>query len=1179
TVKGLSEGTATITVTSKDNGMTATCIVTVIIPVTSVELDHTEITMDVGDTFVLHATVLPENAKDKSVTWSVSNKKIAYVEDGMITALSPGETTVTVTTGYKGYTATCTVKTIQHAEGVTIRNAPESIELDNSLQLIASVYPEDASNKKVTWSVDNKEVLSVRNGLITGLSLGVATVTVKTVDGGYTASCTISVNEPIVRIHIDKPTILLPDIGSTAILEATHTPQSIPVDLSWKSDRPAVVKVDNGMLTAISPGIATITVTDSLSGQRATCVVTVECLAKDLSLDRSEVELELNRSIKLNATVSPDITTDKTVKWSSDNESIAKVDQDGNVTSYGTGTVTITATTSNGLVSECTIEIFGHVTGIELDKESIVFPDLMERDALIATVIHDRAKDTSVIWTSSNEDVAIVDGKGSVTSFGKGTATITAKTTDGGYTAECEITVNAKVKTVVLNNDSLTLGIGERFQLIATVGPDYANNKNVTWSSKDQSIVTVNESGIISAESKGTTVITVTTEDGGLTAACIVTVVTRVSGITLDISDLTISDIGESYTRVPTIEPEDADNKDVIWTSDNKDIAVVDEYGTVTGMSIGTTSITVTTADGGFYATCIVTVEGKVKTITLDRSELTMESEEVAQLTAEVYPELATKNLVWFSSDDSIATVDDNGRITSFDNGNVVIICKDVYTGIYADCEITVYTHVNTVEIDEILETVYAGDSLTLTVTIGPEKAVDRTVSWQVDNEDIATIDSNGRLTVKNAGIFTVKATTNDGGYVGMLRVETFSRIASITLEEFLILYETQNLEVKYSVDPMDSPESLIWSVDNDKVVSFKDGKLTALSVGDATLTATSESGNVQAICKITVNERELFVLDAVDVDGNTVRIKHIEKDMELIKNTEWTDLRPVIPVTMTCTGTIVLKADVVRMLIDYDTIIDVTSTDYHIALKPEMVTSVNEDVILNKEYATIVIGNTATSEDAKKLLDELMDSITSKDVTPVLKLRFNDTINEFILNKEFMETISSKEVDIMVSNGIYSVTLSSDTIGILEGDVKLGMKNTPAEEMNSYQKKTIGDRYAISINLSANDVPYHSLGGKSTVSFPYTLAEGEDPSMIQIWYVDETSAHSYPATYQDGMVTFETDHFSCYVVAFEDPPKQDLNIDDGTNIILVIVALVIVLFVVATVSMALKRMKRHNRN
>jgi hypothetical protein len=165
------------------------------------------------------------------------------------------------------------------------------------------------------------------------------------------------------------------------------------------------------------------------------------------------------------------------------------------------------------------------------------------------------------------------------------------------------------VASISLDASTKTLSPGEEFDLTATITPSNAVNKDVDWSTNDANVATVNADGHVVAVAEGSATITVKTDDGGKTATCAVVVITHVTGITLNTTAMKLY-IDEDATLIATITPNDADNKEVEWSSDNEDVATVED-GYISAVSAGTATISATTVDGEKTATCTVTVAGR----------------------------------------------------------------------------------------------------------------------------------------------------------------------------------------------------------------------------------------------------------------------------------------------------------------------------------------------------------------------------------------------------------------------------------------------------------------------------------------------------------------------------------------------------------------------------------------
>ena len=183
------------------------------VSVTSVKLDKTELPLVVGGNATLIATVEPADATDRTVTWESSDSDVATVDQsGNVKAVAPGTANITVKTVDGSHTDTCAVTVTQPVTGVTLDKGTLSLFTGESETLNATVAPGDATNKNVTWSSDKPEVATVdANGKITAKDEGEATITVRTADGSYTATCTVKVTDPVYDMTTDPAAL---DFGS-----------------------------------------------------------------------------------------------------------------------------------------------------------------------------------------------------------------------------------------------------------------------------------------------------------------------------------------------------------------------------------------------------------------------------------------------------------------------------------------------------------------------------------------------------------------------------------------------------------------------------------------------------------------------------------------------------------------------------------------------------------------------------------------------------------------------------------------------------------------------------------------------------------------------------------------------------------------------------------------------------
>ena len=251
---------------------------------------------------------------------------------------------------------------------------------------------------------------------------------------------------------------------------------------------------------------------------------------KSVSLDKTNIELNVGNTATLKETILPENATNKNVTWTSSDTSIATVSSTGEVKGIAKGTAIITVKTEDGgKTATCRVTVKEtkiSVTEVSLNMTSLSMT-VGDTQTLTATVTPSNATDKSVTWSSNNNTVATVSSSGVVTAKSAGSATITVKTNDGGKTATCSVTVlpnSISVTGVSLDKTSISLAEGETMTLTAIVFPEDATDKSVIWSSGDSSIATVSSTGVVSAKTGGSTTITVRTNDGGKTATCSVTV-------------------------------------------------------------------------------------------------------------------------------------------------------------------------------------------------------------------------------------------------------------------------------------------------------------------------------------------------------------------------------------------------------------------------------------------------------------------------------------------------------------------------------------------------------------------------------------------------------------------------------------------------------------------------------
>ena len=332
------------------------------VAVTGVRLDKTSLSFTgTGSCQILTATVSPSNATNNTLTWSSSNTSVATVFYGVVEAVGFGTATITAKSN-NGKTASCTV-TVNPIQPTGIKATPETSTLyglNSTVKLSANVMPSNATNKAVTWSSRNTSVATVSSdGTVKAVGYGTTVITAKTVNG-LTSNCTVTVNPiAVTGVSLNKTSLSFTGTGSSQTLTATVSPSNATnKTLTWSSSNTSVATVSNGVVKAVGFGTATITA-KSNNGKTASCSVTVNPIQPTgiKATPETSTLYGLNSTVKLSANVMPSNATNKAVTWSSRNTSVATVSSDGTVKAVGYGTTVITATTVNGLTSNCTINV------------------------------------------------------------------------------------------------------------------------------------------------------------------------------------------------------------------------------------------------------------------------------------------------------------------------------------------------------------------------------------------------------------------------------------------------------------------------------------------------------------------------------------------------------------------------------------------------------------------------------------------------------------------------------------------------------------------------------------------------------------------------------------------------------------------------------------------------------
>src|SRR5574344_1823779 len=500
--------------------------------------------------------------------------------------------------------------------------------------------------------------------------------------------CGITVNIKAKSLSLDKTSYTFTDTNFM-ILKATVIPSQ---SLVWKSSNTSVATGDStGKVTPEGNGSCFVTAT-TVDGSNITskCSITVNIKAKSLSLNQTSYTFSNTQVLILKPIFNPSNTSNKALTWKSSNTGIATVNGSGAVTPVGNGNCIVTATTVDGsnIISKCSITVNIKAKSLSLDKTSYIFTDT-NAITLKASILPIQSN-SNIVWKSSDERVAKVDGTGKVTPVRNGTCEITTTTTDGSnITSKCSITVNIKAKSLSLDKTSYTFSNTTPITLTPTVTPTQAS-QSVIWKSSNTSVAKVDSTGKVTPVGNGICEITTTTTDGSnITSKCGITVNINIktTAISLNKTSYTFNDYN-SLNLIATVTPSNA-SKTVLWKKRNTREARVDSIGKVTPVGNGSCEITTTTTDGSnITSKCGITVNIKAKSLSLDKTSYTFTDTNFMILKATVIP---SQSLVWKSSNTSVATVDSTGKVTPVGNGSCFVTATTVDgSNITSKCSITV---------------------------------------------------------------------------------------------------------------------------------------------------------------------------------------------------------------------------------------------------------------------------------------------------------------------------------------------------------------------------------------------------------------------------------------------------------------------------------------------------------
>lgn len=678
--------------------------------------------------------------------------------------------------------------------------------------------------------------------------------------------------------------------GATDKLTATLVPADANGTITWSTSDSSVATVSSdGTVTAVKNGTATVTAKcGDLSAQTK---VTVINPLKAITITGTTHSIKKGQTTQLGLTYDPADTTDSVAAtWTSSNTSVATVSKTGLVTALKDGSTTIKATVGN-VSSTYDIAVKEvKLTGIKMEEKALIH----KGDTKALTVEYtpaDTTDDKTVAWSSSDSTVASVDNNGIVTAVKPGSAVITAKV--GNYQAACAVTVDAPLKEIVPEKAIIDMVKKQTANIAYSVVPaDTTDSKDVTYTSSDETVATVNSDGKVTAKKAGQATVTITGANGIKATVTVNVSEIPVNEVVLSAQD-EIIEAGAKKAITAILKPENNtdDNQGVTWTTSDEKIAkvIVDNEdshkATIEGVAAGSAVITATAANGT-KAECTVKVPKHITSITLPGAvELTRGASTTLNVTIAPADTDDDTEVTWKSSDSDVVKVDEKtGMVYAVKAGkaDVTATTKAVDNAtskpFTATTTVTVKENNMTDEIgkklafdefDDLLigQKDNANNYFNLSDLIKENNITDNiNVEFASSDKAVATIDNDGNVFGLKAGKTTITATVTaiagDGSknvYTaeGELTVKAIplNSIAFDKVIKEMKLGATDTLSIIYNPQNTTDTKDVTWISSNPSVISVENGKLTANAVGTSDITA--KVGDKTVTCTITVKEEK----------------------------------------------------------------------------------------------------------------------------------------------------------------------------------------------------------------------------------------------------------------------------------------------------------------------------------
>lgn len=581
-------------------------------------------------------------------------------------------------------------------------------------------------------------------------------------------------------------------------------------------------------------------------------------------------EIKVGDSVRLYPSTVPAGSQDiKT--WSSSNSRVATISVSNDevyLKGVSEGKATITMSAATGVSDSFDVFVLSgkpKVTSFTISPTTVDI-GLGRTVQMTYKVLPANSEDVKITWTSSDESIAYIEPNGELLACCPGKAVITATCTNkaGSYTykATCPVSVHLNVAEKIILSDkvegtpftTLYMDPGTEKKLVPTIYPLDTNDKRKSWTCEPSNIAYLTAKGddiYVVARKQGVATVTVSTQNGKKTTVTVKVLPIEPDSIKLSVASVTAG-VGESIPFTATLAPSDVTVKDITYSSNKSNVATVTKSGGktyITAKAVGTATITAKTKNGK-TASCIVVVRAAPSKITMNKTAKTIGVGENYTLKATLPGNTVSNTITWTSSNTSVCTVSQKGKLLGKKAGSAVITVK-TFNNKTSTCKVTVKKAPASVTLSKTSKTLGVGEQYTLKATL-PSGTASGTMVWSTTNKSVATVSSNGTITANKTGTLYISVRTFNGKTAKChITVKTAPSKVSIN-KSAVTLGAGETFQLKATLPSNTASGTMTWTTSNKAVATVSDGKITAVKAGTANITVKTFNGK-SAVCKVTV--------------------------------------------------------------------------------------------------------------------------------------------------------------------------------------------------------------------------------------------------------------------------------------------------------------------------------------